>query len=231
MPTRIIREGIITSEAINRLSDEAELFYRRLMSIADDYGRYYSHPSILRANCYPLKLETVSESDVKQWLSECVSNGVISFYGEGQKYIQIHKFGQQTRSKSKFPEPDKQTLIKCKSNDNQMSSLVGVGDVVGDEGVVATEIEKRLSEMFGRKNGEKLSYMELSAIVEISRRPNARNELGIIESYHEKEQRFFPRSMSSLVSRWQEVLDQARTYKPNRTPQEERQLKNWLNQL
>ena len=64
MPTRIIREGIITSEAINSLSEGAENFYRRLMSIADDYGRYYSHPSILRANCFPLKLESVSEASV-----------------------------------------------------------------------------------------------------------------------------------------------------------------------
>jgi hypothetical protein len=131
MPTRIIREGIITSEAINSLSEGAENFYRRLMSVADDYGRYYSHHSILRANCFPLKLDSVSESNVKQWLSECVSKNVISLYGDGGKYLQIHKFGQQTRSKSKFPEPDKKTLIKCKSLDNQMSSLVGVGDVVG----------------------------------------------------------------------------------------------------
>jgi len=153
MPTRILREGIITSEPINSLSDGAELFYRRLMSVADDYGRYYSHPSILRANCFPLKLDKVSEADVKQWLSECISKKVIFLYGDCGKFLLIPKFGQQTRSKSKFPEPDKQTLIKCESVDNQMSSLVGVGDVSEVEGVdecIAKTVNAGIPEAFIR---------------------------------------------------------------------------------
>lgn len=134
MPTRIIREGIITSESVNSLSTEAELFYRRLMSVADDYGRYYSHPSILRAACYPLQLDKVSEKLVKQMLSECISAGLMDIYGEG-KYVFIVKFGQQTRSKSKFPEPiENELLINCKSNDKKMLSLVGDVFVDGVEG-------------------------------------------------------------------------------------------------
>lgn len=132
MPTRIVREGILTSESVNQLSERAELFYRRLMSVADDYGRYFSHPSLLRAACYPLRLRQVSEADVKQMLNECISLALIIPFGG--KYIQIIKFGQQTRSKSKFPEPtEDELLIKCKSNVKQMCSLVGVG--VGVEGV------------------------------------------------------------------------------------------------
>lgn len=132
MPTRIIREGIITSEAINSLSPQSELFYRRLMSVADDYGRYYAHPSLLRAACYPLQLDKISDKDVKQMLSECIAVDLLVIYGSG-KYLSITKFGQQTRSKSKFPEPtDSELLSKCKSNDKQMLSLVGVGDVCED---------------------------------------------------------------------------------------------------
>ena len=77
MPTRILREGIVTSEAVNRLSHESELFYRRLMSVLDDYGRYFAHPSILRAACYPLQLDRVSEADVQRMLSECVANALL----------------------------------------------------------------------------------------------------------------------------------------------------------
>ena len=40
MPSRIIRDGILTSERINALTERAELFYRRLMSVVDDYGRF-----------------------------------------------------------------------------------------------------------------------------------------------------------------------------------------------
>jgi hypothetical protein len=138
MPTRIVREGILSSEQVNSLSERAELFYRRLMSVADDHGRYFANAATLRGTCYPLRTETVGEADVKQFLAECISAGLITLYGGG-KYLIIHKFGQQTRSKSKFPEPTQnELLIKCQANENQMSSLVGGGGVVGCEGVSAS---------------------------------------------------------------------------------------------
>jgi hypothetical protein len=139
MPTRIVREGLLTSEPVNSLSERAELFYRRLMSVADDYGRYFAHPSILRSHCFPVIVDRYSEKDVKQMLSECVAKGVIGIYGNG-KYLIIHKFKQQTRSPSKFPEPvEGELLIKCEANDKPMCSLVvsgvvsGVEDVIGDK--------------------------------------------------------------------------------------------------
>lgn len=135
-----MREGIITSEKINSLSPQAELFYRRLMSVADDYGRYFAHTSIIRAACYPLQLSKVSEQMVYDSLCECVMAGLIIVYNNG-KHIQIVNFGQQTRAKSKYPQPtDNELLIKCISNAKQMLSLVGVGvgvvSVVGDVVVV-----------------------------------------------------------------------------------------------
>lgn len=35
MPSRILREGILTSERVNALAPLEELFYRRLMSVVD----------------------------------------------------------------------------------------------------------------------------------------------------------------------------------------------------
>lgn len=132
MPTRILREGIITSAQINQLSDRAELFYRRLMSVADDYGRFYSHPTILRAQCYPLKLQNYSDEDVKQMLSECVAAGLILLYGPTKNYLHIVKFNQQTRTRSKFPEPSgDELLIICKADGKQMFSL-GEGGAEGE---------------------------------------------------------------------------------------------------
>ena len=127
MPTRILREGIITSEPINSLSPQAELFYRRLMSIADDYGRYYANTSILRANCYPLQLDKVSERNVSSWLGECLNKNLIVTYGESTKYIQIIKFGQQTRSKSKFPECPKDLMRTCLSNVKHLQTDLTLG--------------------------------------------------------------------------------------------------------
>ncbi len=104
MPTRILRDGIITSQRVNRLSERSELFFRRLMSVVDDYGRFYAHQAILRAHCYPLRLDKVSEADAAEMLKECVEVGLIRKYDKGT-YLEIDKFKQRTRSKSKFPDP------------------------------------------------------------------------------------------------------------------------------
>ncbi len=106
MPSRIIRDGIIESEAINKLSWGAEVFYRRLMSIADDYGRYDGRVALLRTRLFGLKLDQVSDADVRKWVGECLAVAAVSVYEvEHKPYIALTKFGQQIRSKSKFPPP------------------------------------------------------------------------------------------------------------------------------
>lgn len=145
MPSRILREGIVSSERVNKLSEKAEVFYRRLMSVVDDYGRYFAHPAILRTACYPLRLDTTSEADIKQLLGECVDAGLVLFYNAG-KHIQLTDFKQQTRSASKFPQPtEEELLIKCKADDKRLPRVfvVGVGVGVEDVGVVGVEDVKR----------------------------------------------------------------------------------------
>ncbi len=107
MPDRILRKGIIDSEAVNKLSWAGEVFYRRLMSVADDYGRFDGRESLLRANLYPVKLNQVSDADVGKWLHECCSADLVSVYQvEGKPFVVIHKFDQRLRAmRSKFPAP------------------------------------------------------------------------------------------------------------------------------
>lgn len=106
MPTRLLREGIISSPRVNSLSPLAELFYRRLMSIVDDYGRFYAAPMSLRAACYPLRLDSVRDSDVAKWLSECASSRLLVVYEVASvRYLEMLDFRQQVRAKkSKYPE-------------------------------------------------------------------------------------------------------------------------------
>ena len=73
MPSRILREGINTSPKVNALSPMAELFYRRLMTVADDYGRFYANPATLRGACWPTCPEKVTEAQISGWLSECLA--------------------------------------------------------------------------------------------------------------------------------------------------------------
>lgn len=111
MPSRIVREGILTSEPVNACSWAAEVLYRRLMSVVDDFGRYYAKEALIRGACYPLKLEKVSDSDIGKWLTECVNAALIRVYpaSDGKRYLEIMKFGVPRAKKSRFPDPCEQT--------------------------------------------------------------------------------------------------------------------------
>lgn len=107
MPNRIIREGILTSPKLAKLGWAEEVFYRRLLSVVDDYGRYYADAGMLRAACYPRQLNKVSDSDAEKWLRTCVDAALVRVYpaADGERYLEVVKFDQQVRAKkSKFPD-------------------------------------------------------------------------------------------------------------------------------
>lgn len=127
MPSRILREGIIHSDLIDALSPGAELLYRRLMSVVDDYGRFYASPATVRGACWPKHPEKVTEQQVGEWLAECAGsdgNGpLLRIYVSGtSKYLEIIKFEQGTRSKSKFPAPCEQEASNPESVCKQSAS-------------------------------------------------------------------------------------------------------------
>ena len=247
MPTRIVREGILTSEKVNSLSDKAELFYRRLMSVADDYGRYFSHPTLLRSGCYPLKIDEHPESDVKQMLSECVKAGLIRLYSG--KYLEITNFGQQQRSKSKFPEPDdfkqQESPIKpdCLSNDNrvqiesesgekQMLSLVGVGVGVGVEGVLPQTpsregakkgpLQLRAEKLMGRRVDTPLTRPEQRAFKnsEAAIKSTTEDQWKALERFYAapQEETFARKDLATLVNNWNGEIDRAVAWAKSQKP-------------
>lgn len=120
MPNRLIKESICTSDNLNSLCSDVETFFYRLIVNCDDYGLMDARPAILRAKCFPLKLNKVTESDIRNWLNELVLKDLIFIYeSDGKPYLKMTKWEnhQQIRSKkSKYPTPD----ITCKhmiSND------------------------------------------------------------------------------------------------------------------
>ncbi len=130
----MVREGIVSSEAVNSLAWAEEVFYRRLFSVVDDFGRYHGNPKLIRAACYPLQLNKVSDQDITKWLAATQKAGLVRVYQvEGKSYIEVLKFGQQIRAKkSKFPE--------CTADATQMLSTC-----VADAHLVVVEDEVDIS--------------------------------------------------------------------------------------
>lgn len=116
MPSRILREGINSSARINALSAGAELLYRRLMSVADDYGRFHAAPQTVLGACWPTTPDKVCPQDVSKWLAECQQGErpLLAMYDvDGARYLQITDFNQKERSKSRFPEPAGNLSADC----------------------------------------------------------------------------------------------------------------------
>jgi uncharacterized phage protein (TIGR02220 family) len=136
VPVRILREGILTSERVDLLSPEGEVFYRRLMSVVDDFGRFSANPKLLRAACYPLRLDTVKDTDIADWLEEVQNAGLVTLYESSAKhYLELADFRQQVRAKeSKYPHPPttaKQPLADAKQT-QEGAHLDGDGDGDGN---------------------------------------------------------------------------------------------------
>lgn len=108
MPNRILRDGILRSERIAKISPLAELFYRRIMSVVDDFGRYYAIPALLLSDVFPLRPSWADESMVGLWLAECREAELMALYCvKATPYLEIAGFDQRIRpgQRSKFPEP------------------------------------------------------------------------------------------------------------------------------
>jgi len=106
MPNRILRDWT-DSEKVCQLDANAERFFTRLIMKADDYGCYYAHTSLLKANLFPLLLNEVREADISRWMAACQKAGLIVLYEiNGKRYLQIKEFKQRLdKARAKFPMP------------------------------------------------------------------------------------------------------------------------------
>lgn len=134
MPNRIIRESILTSEPVDALNWQEEVFYRRLLSKVDDYGRFDARPSILRTSLFPLRVDRVREADCTRWLAACQAAGLIVLYGSADRpVLEATKTKWLTRTPSKYPAPPLQTLENiCPQVQTNARLVVDVGVVVDD---------------------------------------------------------------------------------------------------
>jgi len=110
MPNRIIKESICTSDNLNGLSCEEEILFYRLMVNCDDYGRLDARPTILRAKCFPLKIDTITDDDINRWLARLEEHNLVKLYTvEDRQCLSLVTWEdhQQVRAKrSKYPSPN-----------------------------------------------------------------------------------------------------------------------------
>lgn len=109
MPNRIIKESICTSEDINNLTSDEEVFFYRLMVNCDDFGRMDARPQVLLAKCFPLRIGKIKTLDIEKWIQSLAKQNLITLYKvDGKEYLFLTKWDkhQQRRAQnSKYPNP------------------------------------------------------------------------------------------------------------------------------
>lgn len=106
MPNRFIRESCRSSKNLDRISDFEERLFWRLVTTADDYGRFQGDPELVRAACFPYRQLSVQKID--EALVQLQKYHLIDLYRVGDRqygqFVTWEKHQGKPRStKSKYP--------------------------------------------------------------------------------------------------------------------------------
>lgn len=98
MQNRILKEEVLASDELNKLSWEEEAFFHRLLLVVDKCGRYHADPTIL-IKTMPLRDNGISILEIERLLTACVNAGLVSVYeAEGKRYLEVLHFKQITKT-------------------------------------------------------------------------------------------------------------------------------------
>lgn len=140
------------SEAMDSLSPQAEVFFTRLIMVADDHGSYHANPKLLKAGLFPLK--AYSDVKVSEWLDECITAGLIYKYEVGGKtYIRIDNFGQRLRNmRNLFPAPIEKNSPQVAASRGESAPEVEeeTEEEKEDESEIENEVEAATAEVWPR---------------------------------------------------------------------------------
>lgn len=116
MPNRIIKESVCESRGLSEISFFAEDLYKRLITYADDYGRFNADYQIILARLYPREIGIVTLDDIEDAMTELIGVGKIAFYtAQTRKEIYgcFPNWAEHQRvreSKKKVPAPEDTTI-------------------------------------------------------------------------------------------------------------------------
>ena len=86
------------SDRLNRVSEGAELLYRRLLEVVDNGGNYFADPSLLLGYIFAHRMSTgLTPKDMMDRMQELVGVGLLDVYADG-KLLHISRYYTRLRS-------------------------------------------------------------------------------------------------------------------------------------
>lgn len=107
MPTRFIKESCRSSKNLDQVTDFEERLFWRMLTTADDFGRFQACPELVRSACFPRR-DRLSIQKISEALSGLQSQHLILLYTvKDRQYGQFCTFeehqGKARARKSKYP--------------------------------------------------------------------------------------------------------------------------------
>lgn len=113
MPNRILKDSINDSKGLSRVSPFAQDLYKRIITYADDYGRFNADLEIMRARLYAREFDSISLEVLLDAIVDLVGENKITIYttsarrGEFYGYFPNWKCHNRIRNtRAKYPEPE-----------------------------------------------------------------------------------------------------------------------------
>ena len=219
MPDRILRSWI-DSETVNSLSDAAEVFFVRLIMSADDEGRFYGDPKLLKSYLYPLKKKRVA--DIPHWIAECVNAGLIVEYEvNGKRYLQILNFGQpEPHEASHFPPMD--DVHRLRGNEKISSPTTPSLEEIGRKPSNSAHARKRDKIFFAYEGDGKIhgiTERQLQYWIDMLPGINVEEELKKASSWLDANRKCRKYDVKRFLVNWLlKAQDQAKRGNPNTKP-------------
>ena len=240
MPNRYIREDAIESEALNSVSWQAEVFYRRLLNRVDDFGRFTANKSLLRASIFPLQLDKVRDSDIPRLLAECETAGLLFVYSaDGKQWLVINKWEQGRAATSKIPQPPadiceqmKTFVYGCKrmfadapDSDSDSDSDNDSDSDPDNKGVLGKSASQLRAEKLFRKRettpwdkSEARAWKDAKATVEAT----SEEEWTALEQFYGAQEvadrpLYRRRNLATLLNNWSGEITKAKAWQANRS--------------
>lgn len=125
MPKRFIVESLKTGPTAGRLNDFEFRLWINLIVSADDFGRYYAEPGMLKNLLFPRR--NVSERAVASALAKLEELGAICTYTDdrGDKYLVLlswYAYQSKRAKESKYPEPPESICTQMHAKCTQKNS-------------------------------------------------------------------------------------------------------------
>lgn len=168
-------------------------------------------------------------------LQSLARHGMVSLYQVGDtEYLQLTRWQERVRTPSKCPpQNDGQMTVKCQPDDGQMRASspspsppsspspspaveTRIHSLPPNGIVPVAQLLSALAKIYNKPDREPSTASEEYAAAQLMReRPAIQAELLEITTYRKRikseDVKFFPHSRSSLLEKWQQTLDRART--------------------